>query len=110
MTTPVVHPQGGKFEVERESKPIESEGLDAGLIFEQEPTQILDSLLPLYLNAAMLRALQVRGEGRLARRVLVRAGIYRGHVPQLNAVLSVRRAGVARVGARGAHERHAERL
>ncbi len=32
--------KGGKFEVERESKPIETEALDPGLIFEQEPTQV----------------------------------------------------------------------
>ena len=51
--------QSGKFEVSRESKAIETEALDPGLIFEQEPSQILDSLLPLYLNAAILRSLQV---------------------------------------------------
>ncbi len=33
---------------------------DAGLIFEQDPIQIIDALLPLYLNATLLRALQVR--------------------------------------------------
>ena len=32
---------------------------DAGLIFEQDPIQIIDALLPLYLNATLLRALQV---------------------------------------------------
>ena len=31
---------------------------DAGLIFEQDPIQIIDALLPLYLNATLLRALQ----------------------------------------------------
>ena len=34
--------------------------LSAGLIFEQEPSQILDALLPLYLSSTLLRALQVR--------------------------------------------------
>ena len=33
--------------------------LDAGLIFEQDPVQILDALLPLYLSATLLRSLQV---------------------------------------------------
>ena len=33
--------------------------LSAGLIFEQEPSQILDALLPLYLSSTLLRALQV---------------------------------------------------
>jgi F-type H+-transporting ATPase subunit gamma len=32
---------------------------DSGLIFEQDPVQIIDALLPLYLNATLLRALQV---------------------------------------------------
>ena len=33
--------------------------LSAGLIFEQEPSQILDALLPLYLSCTLLRSLQV---------------------------------------------------
>ena len=33
---------------------------DAGLIFEQDPVQIIDALLPLYLNCTLLRALQAR--------------------------------------------------
>ena len=33
--------------------------MDAGLIFEQDPVQIIDALLPLYLNSTLLRALQV---------------------------------------------------
>lgn len=32
---------------------------DSGLIFEQDPVAIIDALLPLYLNATLLRALQV---------------------------------------------------
>ena len=34
--------------------------MDAGLIFEQDPVQIIDALLPLYLNSTLLRSLQVR--------------------------------------------------
>ena len=33
---------------------------DAGLIFEQDPVQIIDALLPLYLNCTLLRSLQAR--------------------------------------------------
>lgn len=36
--------------VEREKATIATEALDPSLIFEQEPSQILDALLPLYLN------------------------------------------------------------
>ena len=39
---------------------------DSGLIFEQDPVQIIDALLPLYLNATLLRALQVGLRGRSA--------------------------------------------
>ena len=34
--------------------------LDSGLIFEQDPAQIIDALLPLYLNSTLLRSLQVQ--------------------------------------------------
>eukprot|EP00798_Chlamydomonas_sp_ICE-L_P031116 gene31116-6248_t len=61
---------GGKFSVEREKKPIDtSGGLDPSLIFEQEPAQILDSLLPLYLNSCILRALQEALASELASRM-----------------------------------------
>lgn len=33
---------------------------DASLIFEQDPVQIIDALLPLYLNCTLLRSLQAR--------------------------------------------------
>ncbi len=36
---------------------------DAGLIFEQDPVQIIDALLPLYLNCTLLRSLQARSRG-----------------------------------------------
>jgi len=36
---------------------------DAGLIFEQDPVQIIDALLPLYLNCTLLRSLQARSWG-----------------------------------------------
>jgi len=62
--------KGGKFAVEREKVAVDTEGgLDPSLIFEQEPAQILDSLLPLYLNACILRSLQESLASELAARM-----------------------------------------
>ncbi len=61
--------RGGKFVVEREKAPIATEALDPSLIFEQEPNQILDALLPLYLNSCILRALQEGLASELAARM-----------------------------------------
>jgi len=61
--------RGGKFVVEREKATIETEGLDPSLIFEQEPRQILDALLPLYLNSCLLRSLQEGLASELAARM-----------------------------------------
>lgn len=61
--------KSGKFDVTREAKPIDTEALDPGLIFEQEPAQILDSLLPLYLNSCLLRSLQEALASELAARM-----------------------------------------
>lgn len=47
----------------------ETADLDAGLIFEQDPVQIVDALLPLYMNASLLRSLQVSKACRLPRQV-----------------------------------------
>jgi F-type H+-transporting ATPase subunit gamma len=47
--------RGGKFSVEREKVPISTDVLDPSLIFEQDPSQILGALLPLYLNSCLLR-------------------------------------------------------
>ena len=49
----------GKLTVETEKVDANVADLDAGLIFEQDPVQILDALLPLYLSATLLRSLQV---------------------------------------------------
>lgn len=46
-----------------------SEELEPSLIFEQDPTQILDALLPLYMNACLLRALQEALASELAARM-----------------------------------------
>eukprot|EP00898_Chlorokybus_atmophyticus_P009142 jgi/Chlat1/9229/Chrsp99S08507 len=59
----------GKFAVEREKVSTVTEELDANIIFEQEPAQILDALLPLYLNSQVLRALQESLASELAARM-----------------------------------------
>eukprot|EP00199_Chlamydomonas_sp_CCMP681_P001773 CAMPEP_0119105136 /NCGR_PEP_ID=MMETSP1180-20130426/3183_1 /TAXON_ID=3052 ORGANISM="Chlamydomonas cf sp, Strain CCMP681" /NCGR_SAMPLE_ID=MMETSP1180 /ASSEMBLY_ACC=CAM_ASM_000741 /LENGTH=359 /DNA_ID=CAMNT_0007090119 /DNA_START=24 /DNA_END=1103 /DNA_ORIENTATION=- len=59
----------GKFVLEREKAPIETSALDPSLIFEQEPAQILDALLPLYLNSCVLRSLQEGLASELAARM-----------------------------------------
>ncbi len=51
--------RGGKLTVEREVVTTDTSDFDAGLIFEQDPVQIIDALLPLYLNSTLLRSLQV---------------------------------------------------
>ena len=47
----------------------ETADLDAGLIFEQDPVQIVDALLPLYLNSCLLRSLQEALASELAARM-----------------------------------------
>lgn len=54
----------GKFNVARDKIDTSSVGsFDASLIFEQDPNQLLDALLPLYMNSTVLRILQVRLRG-----------------------------------------------
>lgn len=59
----------GGFSVEREKIKVETEELEPTLIFEQEPAQILDALMPLYLNACLLRSLQEALASELAARM-----------------------------------------
>ena len=47
----------------------ETSELDAGLIFEQDPVQIVDALLPLYMNASLLRSLQEALASELSARM-----------------------------------------
>ncbi|KAG2492677.1 hypothetical protein HYH03_009092 [Edaphochlamys debaryana] len=61
--------KGGAFAVEREKATITTEVLDPSLIFEQEPAQILDALLPLYMNSCLLRSLQEALASELAARM-----------------------------------------
>jgi hypothetical protein len=49
----------GKFSLEREVVRTDTPDFDSNMIFEQDPVQILDALLPLYMNSQVLRALQV---------------------------------------------------
>ncbi len=60
---------GGEFTVEREKVTQEVASLPQDTIFEQDPVQILDSLLPLYLNNQLLRALQESAASELAARM-----------------------------------------
>lgn len=61
--------KGGTLTLERESSTVETMDLDAGLIFEQDPSQLLDALLPLYLNSVVLRSLQESLASELASRM-----------------------------------------
>merc|ERR1712193_335065 len=60
----------GEFGVERETLPVaEPMEVSADTIFEQEPAQLLDSILTLYLNGQILRTLQESVASELASRM-----------------------------------------
>jgi F-type H+-transporting ATPase subunit gamma len=60
----------GTFQVERQRvNAPEAQPLSKDMIFEQDPVQILDALLPLYLNNQLLRALQESAASELAARM-----------------------------------------
>ncbi|KAF3883931.1 MULTISPECIES: F0F1 ATP synthase subunit gamma [Nostocales] len=61
--------RGGQFEVERSRVATPTRTLPRDMIFEQDPVQILDSLLPLYLSNQLLRALQESAASELAARM-----------------------------------------
>jgi F-type H+-transporting ATPase subunit gamma len=61
--------RGGNFEVQREKVSTTSASFPQDMIFEQNPSQILDALLPLYLNNQLLRALQESAASELAARM-----------------------------------------
>ena len=61
--------RGGEFKVEREKVTTDVRPLSKDMIFEQDPVQILDSLLPLYLSNQLLRALQEAAASELAARM-----------------------------------------
>ncbi|MEL6353056.1 MAG: F0F1 ATP synthase subunit gamma [Cyanobacteria bacterium J06627_28] len=60
----------GRLAVERSDAPTtEVSEFPKDMIFEQDPSQILDALLPLYLNNQILRALQESAASELASRM-----------------------------------------
>lgn len=61
--------RGGEFEVTREKVTAPTRTFPRDMIFEQDPVQILDALLPLYLNNQLLRALQESAASELAARM-----------------------------------------
>ena len=61
--------KGGQFDVERETVTSEVQAYPRDTIFEQDPVQILDALLPLYLNNQILRSLQEAAASELAARM-----------------------------------------
>ncbi len=61
--------KGGQFGVERDSITSEVEEYPKDTIFEQDPVQILEALLPLYLNNQILRSLQEAAASELAARM-----------------------------------------
>lgn len=62
--------RGGEFAVERQQVTMQAPTPFAkDMIFEQDPVQILDALLPLYLNNQLLRALQESAASELAARM-----------------------------------------
>lgn len=61
--------RGGNFEVTREKVATQVADLPRDMIFEQDPEQILDALLPLYLNNQILRSLQESAASELAARM-----------------------------------------
>ena len=61
--------RSGHFEVERNRVTVNDRSLPKDMIFEQDPVQILNALLPLYLNNQVLRALQESAASELAARM-----------------------------------------
>ncbi|CAK9139657.1 unnamed protein product [Ilex paraguariensis] len=59
----------GKLAVERDSGRVNRATFLPNLQFEQDPVQILDALMPLYLNSQILRALQESLASELAARM-----------------------------------------
>ncbi|MEM8777748.1 MAG: F0F1 ATP synthase subunit gamma [Cyanobacteria bacterium P01_G01_bin.49] len=59
----------GKLQVERQAVTQSLSSFPQDMIFEQDPLQILDSLLPLYINNQLLRSLQESAASELAARM-----------------------------------------
>lgn len=61
--------KGGKLIVERDHKEPRRGSFLPNMIFEQDPAQILDALMPLYLNSQILKALQESFASELSSRM-----------------------------------------
>ncbi|KAA8523673.1 hypothetical protein F0562_010096 [Nyssa sinensis] len=61
--------KGGKLTVERDTGRTNRAAFLPNMEFEQDPVQILDALMPLYLNSQILRALQESLASELAARM-----------------------------------------
>ncbi len=61
--------KGGQFQVQREKLETTVREMPPDMLFEQDPVQILDALLPLYINNQLLRALQEASASELAARM-----------------------------------------
>ncbi len=61
--------RAGQFEVARERVTSQAPALPRDMIFEQDPVQILNALLPLYLSNQILRAMQESAASELAARM-----------------------------------------
>lgn len=59
----------GQFQVSRERVQVATREIPPDMLFEQQPIQLLDSLLPLYLSSQILRALQEATASELASRM-----------------------------------------
>merc|ERR1711990_1223757 len=60
----------GAISMEKEKIPAaEPQVFQADMIFEQEPSQLLNAILPLYLNGQLLRTLQESVASELASRM-----------------------------------------
>jgi len=65
----VLTSKDGEFDVKREASSVETAPFEGVITFEQDPNQILDALLPLYMNAMVLRSLQESIASELAARM-----------------------------------------
>merc|ERR1711871_613518 len=62
--------KGGEISVEKKSVPVaDPKEFAPDMIFEQEPSQLLNAILPLYLNGQLLRTLQESVASELASRM-----------------------------------------
>merc|ERR1712100_11591 len=61
--------EDGQFSVKREANDTEVSEFEGVMQFEQDPNQIFDALMPLYMNSQILRALQESLASELAARM-----------------------------------------